>query len=97
MPGTAALEVEDLRTEFRIGGTWHAAVRGVSFSLARDETLALVGEIGCGKSVTALSIMGLVPPPLGRVAGGQHRAGRAGARRPAASRSWRSCAATGWR
>jgi len=71
MQATAALEVEDLRTEFRIAGTWRQAVRGVSFSLARDETLALVGESGCGKSVTALSIMGLVQPPLGRVAGGR--------------------------
>ncbi|GGJ33736.1 dipeptide/oligopeptide/nickel ABC transporter ATP-binding protein [Neoroseomonas lacus] len=73
MSGTPALEVNDLRTEFRIAGTWHAAVRGVSFTLARDETLALVGESGCGKSVTALSIMGLVQPPQGRVAGGQIR------------------------
>ena len=71
MSDTSALDVENLRTEFRIAGTWHAAVRGVSFSLARDETLALVGESGCGKSVTALSIMGLVQPPLGRIAGGR--------------------------
>ncbi|WP_248291191.1 ABC transporter ATP-binding protein [Neoroseomonas marina] len=71
MTAPAALAVEDLRTEFRIAGTWRSAVRGVSFGLARNETLALVGESGCGKSVTALSIMGLVQPPLGRVAGGR--------------------------
>ncbi len=42
----------------------------VSFALAPRETLALVGESGCGKSVTALSVMGLVPAPQGRIAGG---------------------------
>ena len=67
----AALDIRDLRTEFRIGGAWHAAVDGITFSLGRNETLALVGESGCGKSMTALSVMGLVPKPHGRVAGGQ--------------------------
>ncbi len=67
----AALDVQDLRTEFRIGGTWHAAVDGITFSLGRNETLALVGESGCGKSMTALSVMGLVPKPHGRIAGGR--------------------------
>ena len=66
-----ALAVEDLTTEFRIGGAWYPAVRNVSFSLARNETLALVGESGCGKSITALSIMGLVPRANGRVASGR--------------------------
>jgi oligopeptide/dipeptide ABC transporter ATP-binding protein len=65
------LTVSELRTEFRIAGSWHAAVDGVSFSLAPRETLALVGESGCGKSVTALSIMGLVPTPQGRIASGR--------------------------
>jgi oligopeptide/dipeptide ABC transporter ATP-binding protein len=62
--------VERLRTEFRIGGAWHAAVDDVSLALAPRETLALVGESGCGKSVTALSVMGLVSAPQGRIAGG---------------------------
>ncbi|MGG5809061.1 ABC transporter ATP-binding protein [Falsiroseomonas sp. CW058] len=66
-----ALELTGLRTEFRIGGTWHPAVRDLSLTLMRDETLALVGESGCGKSVTALSVMGLVQPPYGRVAKGR--------------------------
>jgi oligopeptide/dipeptide ABC transporter ATP-binding protein len=65
------LSIERLRTEFRIAGAWHAAVDDVSFALAPRETLALVGESGCGKSVTALSIMGLVPAPQGRIAGGR--------------------------
>ena len=64
------LEVAGLRTEFRIGGSWRAAVDGVSFSIAAGETLALVGESGCGKSMTALSIMGLVPSPAGRIGAG---------------------------
>ena len=68
---TRVLEVESLTTEFRIDGRWYAAVRDVSFSLARNETLALVGESGCGKSITALSIMGLVPKAYGRIAGGR--------------------------
>ncbi len=68
-----ALEVEDLRTEFRVGGAWRAAVDGLSLTLARGETLALVGESGCGKSMTALSIMGLVPKPAGRIGAGSVR------------------------
>jgi oligopeptide/dipeptide ABC transporter ATP-binding protein len=65
------LRVEDLRVEFRIRAEWYPAVDGVSFTLDRNETLALVGESGCGKSVTALSIMGLVPEPQGRISAGR--------------------------
>ena len=61
------LDVRKLRTSFRITGEWHAAVRDISFTLRRNETLALVGESGCGKSVTALSVLGLVPSQNGRV------------------------------
>src|SRR5580698_10419976 len=70
-PARAMLSVERLRTEFRIEGAWHAAADDVSFSSAARETLALVGESGCGKSIAALSIMGLVPRPQGRIAGGR--------------------------
>ncbi len=66
-----ALVVDGLTVEFRIRGTWWPAVRDLSFDLARNETLALVGESGCGKSITALSVMGLVPKPQGRVATGR--------------------------
>jgi len=63
------LDVTRLRTEFRIGGNWRAAVDGLSLHIHAGETLALVGESGCGKSMTALSVMGLVPRPAGRIAG----------------------------
>jgi len=61
------LDVRKLTTSFRLSGKWHAAVREVSFALRRNETLALVGESGCGKSVTALSVLGLISPNNGRV------------------------------
>jgi peptide/nickel transport system ATP-binding protein len=64
------LEVEDLRTYFDLRQGTVKAVDGVSFSLAPHETLAIVGESGCGKSITALSLMRLVPDPPGRIAGG---------------------------
>src|SRR5450631_2486762 len=67
------LEIAGLRTEFRIGVGWHAAVDGISLTLRRGETLALVGESGCGKSMTALSVMGLVPHPAGRIGAGSIR------------------------
>ncbi|MFW7343003.1 MAG: ABC transporter ATP-binding protein [Burkholderiaceae bacterium] len=64
------LELRDLVTEFRVGGKWHAAVRGVSFKVEKNETLAIVGESGSGKSVTALSILRLMPATGARHGGG---------------------------
>ena len=64
------LEVAGLQTFFFTRAGILKAVDGVSFSLKRGETLALVGESGCGKSMTALSIMRLVPDPPGRIVGG---------------------------
>jgi oligopeptide/dipeptide ABC transporter ATP-binding protein len=69
----AVLEVRDLRTEFTTDDGQFPAVDGVSFGIEAGRTLAIVGESGCGKSVTALSIMGLVPNPPGRIAGGSIR------------------------
>jgi peptide/nickel transport system ATP-binding protein len=68
---SALLEVRGLRTLFAIEEGEFAAVDGVSFSIEPGRTLGIVGESGCGKSVTALSIMGLVPQPPGRVAAGE--------------------------
>ena len=65
------LEVRDLTTYFFTGAGIVRAVDGVSFALAPGEAVGLVGESGCGKSVTALSIMGLVPSPPGRTLAGQ--------------------------
>jgi len=67
------LEVEGLKTYFYTRGGIVKAVDDVSFQLGRGETLGLVGESGCGKSVTALSVMRLVPDPPGKIAGGQVR------------------------
>jgi peptide/nickel transport system ATP-binding protein len=64
------LEVEALRTYFDLRHGIVKAVDGVSFALAPHETLAIVGESGCGKSITALSLLRLVPDPPGRIAGG---------------------------
>ena len=66
---TALLEVENLRIDLVTDTTRHAAVEDVSFSIGRGETLGLVGESGCGKSITALSLMGLLRPPLHLAAG----------------------------
>src|SRR5258708_25252474 len=68
---TALLEVRDLKTYFATDGGEFRAVDGVSFKLEAGRTLGIVGESGCGKSVTSLSIMGLVPQPPGRIAGGE--------------------------
>ena len=66
----SVLAVDDLSTYFFTRGGLLKAVDGVSLSIQRGETLAIVGESGCGKSVTALSIMRLVPYPPGRIANG---------------------------
>ncbi len=70
------LAVEDLRTHFLTRDGVVRAVDGVSFAVSAGETLAVVGESGCGKSVTALSILRLVPSPSARLAGRIRFAGR---------------------
>jgi peptide/nickel transport system ATP-binding protein len=64
------LDIQNLQTVFFTNSGLFRAVDDVSFQVRRGETLAIVGESGCGKSVTALSIMRLVPDPPGRVVGG---------------------------
>jgi peptide/nickel transport system ATP-binding protein len=73
MSDTPVLEVEGLKTLFFTRGGVVTAVDDVSFSIHRGETLAVVGESGCGKSMTALSILRLVPTPPGRIVAGQVR------------------------
>ncbi|KEQ26714.1 ABC transporter ATP-binding protein [Paenibacillus tyrfis] len=69
-PLAPLLEVKNLKTHFKTEGGVVASVNGVSFTVSKGETLAIVGESGCGKSVTSLSIMGLVASP-GKVVGGE--------------------------
>ncbi len=65
------LKVENLRTRFRIPEGTVYAVNGISFSVNEGETIAVVGESGCGKSVTMLSILGLIPLPPGEIVSGE--------------------------
>ena len=64
------LEVRDLRTYFRTDAGVAQAVDGVSFHVEEGETLGIVGESGCGKTVTSLSLMGLIPDPPGEIVSG---------------------------
>jgi peptide/nickel transport system ATP-binding protein len=66
---TPVLNVRDLTTSFRTDGVWRPVVNALSFDIASRETVAIVGESGSGKSVTALSIMRLVPTVNGRIEG----------------------------
>ena len=67
------LQVDDLQVEFDTYGGTVQAVRGISFAVEAGKTLAIVGESGCGKSVSVQSIMGLIPMPPGRITGGRAR------------------------
>ena len=68
---TNILEIKNLHTQFFTQGRVIKAVDGVSYDVEEGETLAVVGESGCGKSVTALSVMGLIPWPPGKVTAGE--------------------------
>ncbi len=69
----ALLEVNNLKTYFYTDETVIKAVDGISYDVEEGETVALVGESGCGKSVSSLSILQLVPSPPGRIVGGEVR------------------------
>jgi len=69
--GTQILNVRDLRTYFITSHSVVKAVDGVSFHVDENETLGIVGESGCGKTVTCLSILRLIPQPTGRIVGGK--------------------------
>jgi peptide/nickel transport system ATP-binding protein len=72
----ALLEVDNLQTHFRSPDGINRAVDGVSFHVEARETVAIVGESGCGKSVTAMSILRLIPEPPGKIAGAIRFQGR---------------------
>ena len=72
-PGPAILEIDNLQTHFFTSAGVVRAVDGVSYAVRSGETLGVVGESGCGKSVTALSILRLVADPPGRIVGGAIR------------------------
>jgi len=65
------IQVKNLKTYFNIEGTWAKAVDDVSFDVYAGEVLGIVGESGSGKSVTALSLLKLIPDPPGRIMGGE--------------------------
>ncbi len=65
------LSVRDLKVTFATGGRTVRALDGVNFEIEEGQTFGLVGETGCGKSVTALSVLRLIPHPPGRIAGGE--------------------------
>jgi oligopeptide transport system ATP-binding protein len=69
--GIQILDVRDLRTYFITSHSVVKAVDGVSFHVDENETLGIVGESGCGKTVTCLSILRLIPQPTGRIMGGE--------------------------
>ena len=71
MATQSLLDILNLKTYFQVRGGLLKAVDDVSLSLGQGQTLGLVGESGCGKSVTASSVMGLVPMPPGYIAGGE--------------------------
>lgn len=71
MVNDAILSVRQLRTEFEVEHGTVQVLDGVSFDVPKGKTLGIVGESGCGKSVTAASIMGLLPKPYGRINGGE--------------------------
>ncbi|HUG83916.1 MAG TPA: ABC transporter ATP-binding protein, partial [Euzebya sp.] len=69
-PAEPLLSVRDLQVEFRTRNTTVHAVNGISYDLHPGDTLGIVGESGCGKSVSSLAVLGILPKPAGRVAGG---------------------------
>ena len=88
------LDVRDLRTSFFLEGGEARAVDGVSFALDAGRVLGLVGESGCGKSVTALSLMRLVPPPDASWAARSASTGGTSSGSPSATCA--PCAAPAW-
>src|SRR5262245_43968051 len=75
-PAAPLLDVEHLTVSFRVDGVWRPVVRDLGFTIAPRETVAVVGESGSGKSVTALSVMRLLPERSSRIEGTIRLAGQ---------------------
>ena len=71
--GTPLLEIKDLKTYFNTDEGIARAVDGMDLTISRGKTLGVIGESGCGKSVSALSVMQLIPQPPGRIVQGEIR------------------------
>ena len=69
--GKTLVEFKNLETHFNTGEGIVKAVNNVSFKIKEGETVCVVGESGCGKSVTAMSLMRLIPSPPGKIVGGE--------------------------
>ncbi len=95
MTGAPLLEVADLRIDLNTGSGTMPAAEGVSFRIDRGETFGLVGESGCGKSITALALIGLLRPPCRSAVGSSVSTGRRSSIYPLPGSE--SCAATGSR
>ena len=85
------LRIRDLRVRFRTGAGFVEAVNGVSYDIEKGETVAVVGESGCGKSVTAMAILGLLQRPPASIDGGTSSISRA-----LADEAMMSAPATSW-
>ena len=70
-PEPPLLDIRGLRVEFKVHGGVAKVINGIDFQLNRRETLGIVGESGCGKSMTAMAILGMIPIPPGRIASGE--------------------------
>ena len=68
---TPMLDIRDLRVHFRTDDGWLHAVDGVDVAVDRGETVSVVGESGCGKTVTAMTVLKLLPMPPGKIVAGQ--------------------------
>ena len=67
----ALLEIRDLKVHFKTDDGWLHAVDGVDIAVERGQTVSVVGESGCGKTVTAMTVLRLLPMPPGKIVAGQ--------------------------
>ena len=90
-PTVSLLQIQGLKTHFKTDDGWLHAVDGVDLTIERGETVCVVGESGCGKTVTAMTVLKLLPMPPGKIVAG---AGALAGARPRHARATRRCAAS---